>query len=135
MAGKGKPGPESRITEHSLRVYEQGLAWGWSAASALRYAGICESSFYEFQKRHPELRARYALIKERPYLVARRLIVEAIEAGDIEAAKWYLERRSPEFRLQPKRVLAASSEPSEDVVREQLVRLVEKARRKGLVEG
>ena len=136
MAGKGRPGPESRINEESLRIFEQGLAWGWSAASALRYAGICESSFYEYQKRHPELRARYALIRERPYLLAKRNLAEAIEAGDLGASHWLLERRDPEYRPKASVAVAAPRSAAENLdeaaVQEQLEGLIRKARTKAL---
>ena len=124
MAGKGRPGPAPRITEEVLQRFEQGLCWGWNVEDSCKYAGISESSLYTLQRQRPELRSRFALLRKRKEMRARRNISLALEEGDINTSKWFLERRSADFGPKARVDMAVQRELDESEVVAQLQRLV-----------
>ena len=94
--GKAAGGPWG-LSETQLRTIEECVSWGWSLENSCNYAGVPASTFYDHQRRNPEIRSRLNLLREKPALVAKRNVAEAIMAGDVELSKWYLEKKVPEF--------------------------------------
>lgn len=94
MNSKPRTGRPSRMTEATLQKLEHGFLQGLTDKEACLYAGICPSTLYNYCQLHPEFMERKELLKEQPIITAKFVVVRAIDAGDIKAAQWYLERKA-----------------------------------------
>jgi hypothetical protein len=89
-----KAGRPSVINEDIIRKLEACLSCGFSVSFACSYAGISTSTFYEHKALEDEFKYRVHRAEEWATLRARQVILDAIDKGDVSAAKWYLERKS-----------------------------------------
>lgn len=94
MAKEGRP---TVMTPEVLKKLEEAFAIGASDREACFYADISDKTLYNYQSEHPEFVQRKEALKERPVLLARQKVVEAIKE-DVKNAQWYLERRSSDFK-------------------------------------
>lgn len=89
--GVGRP---TVMTKSVLRKLEFAYLKGLTDAEACLYANIGTSTLYDYCNAHPEFAERKELLKKNPVARAKINVAEKIEKGDIEASKWYLERRA-----------------------------------------
>lgn len=90
-------GRPTAVTDEVLRKLEEAFAIGASDKEACFYADIVPSTLYKYQEKHPEFTERKDALKERPILMARQSVVNAL-ANDPDLALKYLERkRKSEF--------------------------------------
>jgi hypothetical protein len=94
VAKEGRP---TVMTPEVLKKLEEAFAIGASDREACFYADISDKTLYNYQSEHPEFVQRKEALKERPVLLARQKVVEAIKE-DVKNAQWYLERRSSDFK-------------------------------------
>lgn len=81
-----------------LLKLEEAFSIGCTDEEACTYADISTSSFYNYQKDRPEFQERKARLKDKPILLARKVVVDAIKDKDTDMAFKYLERkRKAEF--------------------------------------
>ena len=90
------------------------------------YAGISRTAYYRFLSKNEPIRDRFKALKGHIKLQARFNIAKAIEAGNLEVSRWYLERRDPLFN-QKVEVEVAEVALDEAEVRRQLQRLISSA--------
>lgn len=79
------------MTPEILVLLRQAFAIGCSDEEACAYAKIGTSTFYEYQKRHPEFQEEKEELKKQPILKAKNTIVQSL--NDPKNAQWYLERK------------------------------------------
>lgn len=91
--GKYDTGRPSKITPETKARLIEAFSKGCSDLEACIFAGISKTALYDYQNSHPEFADQKAALKERPALHARMLVNKYIEQGDIDTAKWYLERK------------------------------------------
>ena len=53
-----------------------------------------EEAFYDFLKEYPEFSDKIAMWKDYQKIKARYVVHKALEKGDRDMAKWYLERKA-----------------------------------------
>jgi len=88
------------MTDDVLDKLNQAFSLGCSDREACLFADINPATLYNYQKENPEFLDRKQTLKEKPVLKARSNIVKALQEGDIETAKWLLERKKKdEFSL------------------------------------
>lgn len=92
MAGR----PTLRTPE-IVKALEHAFSMGSTVAGACFHAGIAESTYYSWCEKDPEFMERNQLLKELQVLKALETVSIAIES-DPSMAKWYLERRHPDFK-------------------------------------
>lgn len=93
-----KTGRPSIFTKEILQKLEYAFSVGCSDREACLYADIATSTLYRYCQDNEEFSERKELLKDKPVLAARMVVVKAIEAGDAKMAWNYLERkRSEEF--------------------------------------
>jgi type IV pilus biogenesis protein CpaD/CtpE len=86
------------IQQEILLLLKQAFAIGCSDEEACAYAKIPTSTFYDYQKRHPEFSEEKDRLKQEPILKAKHTIVKSLT--DVKDAQWYLERKKKdEFSL------------------------------------
>ncbi len=92
-AQKKKVGRPVVVTENVVRKLEQAFCLDLSDAEACIFAGIGESTLYDFQKKNPEFSERKQLLKNHLSMQAKLVIASQINKGDEKIAQWWLERR------------------------------------------
>lgn len=93
-----KIGRPHAITSNVLQKIEYAFSIGCTDKEACLYANIAPSTLYKYCQDNAEFSERKELLKDKPVLAARMVVVKAIEDGDTKMAWNYLERkRSEEF--------------------------------------
>lgn len=88
---KVKMGRPTVVTPEVLRKLEEAFALGCTDLEACLYADIASSTFYDYQKAHPDFLDRKLELKETPVLKARTTVVNNLHDPDL--ALKYLERK------------------------------------------
>lgn len=100
----GRPRWDGQSEETVLRNLRYAFDIGCTDREACIHANIGQTVFYDYCKEHPEFAEEKELRKEKPILLARKVIMDAITLGDNETrefnSRWYLERKQKgEFSL------------------------------------
>lgn len=98
MAKKGSSGAgrPTVMTTEIINKLQESWSLGCSDLEACYYANISATALYEYQRANPGFAERKAILKEKLVLKARALVQKAIDEGDKDMAKWYLERKKKE---------------------------------------
>lgn len=97
---ENKVGRPTVMTENVLRKLEYAFMRGLPDREACDYADIGTTTLYDYCKENPEFAERKETLKQHPTAKARLNVTEAIENGDVDLSKWWLERkRKDEFSL------------------------------------
>jgi len=89
----------SKRTPELIAKLEYAFSIGCSNPEACLYADIAESTYYDWMLKDTKLSERFTLLKTKPVLEARKVVMDdIINEGDVNTAKWFLERRSPDFK-------------------------------------
>ena len=91
---KDKPlDPRSKLTPENIKELEQRFRDGATDLEAID--GImAESIYYKHRKNHAEFAARVDMAKEYTTEIARGVVSRRISRGDVDTAKWWLERKN-----------------------------------------
>ena len=94
---RGRP---TKMTNQLVNKMEYGFMKGLNDTECCIYAGISRQTFYEYCAKNPDFVDKKELLKSNPSTKAKLNIVEAIENGDADLSRWWLERRNKdEFSL------------------------------------
>jgi hypothetical protein len=93
MAKKSNGGRPTVFTQEVLQKLEYAFSLGCTDLEACFYADISKSSLYNYQNENPEFLERKESLKERPVLLAREQVVNAIIGGDVASAHKVLDRK------------------------------------------
>lgn len=88
---RGRP---TIVTDAVVAKLEYGFMKGLNVTECCHYADISRNCFYEYLEKNPEFKDRIEELKSNPSTMAKLNVVEAIENGDTDLSKWWLERRS-----------------------------------------
>ena len=91
---KNSVGRPRTITTEKLEKLEEAFKLGCTNREACFYADVAESTFYDFLKEYPEYSDKIAMWKDYEKIKARYVVHKALEKGDRDMAKWYLERKA-----------------------------------------
>lgn len=94
MSEANKGGRPTVMTEIVVSKLEYGFMKGLNVTECCHYADISRNCFYEYCEKHPEFKDRIEELKSSPSARAKLNVVEAIENGDTDLSKWWLERRN-----------------------------------------
>lgn len=96
MAKKAPKKPVRLST--ALPKLEEAFAMGCSVLEACLYANVTRAAYYKWIKEKPELVDRFDELRETPVLKARKAVMDDLNNGDVNTAKWYLQnKKSDEF--------------------------------------
>ena len=97
---KNKGGRPTKMTPDTVAKLEMGFLKGLNDTECCHYADISRDVLYDYQKKHPEFVDRKNELKSNTSVKAKLNVAEAIENGDVDLSKWYLERKNrDEFSL------------------------------------
>lgn len=95
---QGKAGRPTVVTQEAINKLEMAFSLGCSDNEACLFADISRQALYRYQRAHPEFIERKELLKDKLVFKARSVVANALNSGDSDIAKWYLERkRKDEF--------------------------------------
>lgn len=90
------PRPKT-VDDEVLRKLEESFSWGCNNRDACVYADIPESTFYDYVRANPEFSERIQVLRAKPVLEARKIVMEAMK-DDPKLAWQYLQKaRAEEF--------------------------------------
>jgi hypothetical protein len=88
------------MTPEIVGKIEYGFMKGLNVTECCHYADISRQAFYDYLEKNPDFSDRIEELKSNPSTRAKLNVVEAIENGDTDLSKWWLERRNKdEFSL------------------------------------
>ncbi len=93
----GNVGRPSKKDDGEFGPVSKLLAAFWRGANiteACNYADISRETYYKWCREMPELSDSFAKARTMICERAKAIVVDAIDKGDINAAKWWLERRN-----------------------------------------
>lgn len=70
----------------------------YNITEACQYAGVDRDTYYRWYRDIAEFTALIDEAKSMPLRKSKEVITKAIVDGDIQTAKWYTERRDPDFK-------------------------------------
>ena len=88
--GIGRPRKIDDLTLHKLK---EAFLMGCTDSEACVYAGIVPSTLYNYQSDNPDFLEQKETYKQNPFMKARKVVLDALEAGDIATAHKVLDRR------------------------------------------
>lgn len=91
---RNQVGRPRAIGEEELRKLEEAFKLGCTNREACFYANVKESTFYDYLKEYPEYSEKIDIWKSYEKIKARMVVHKALDKGDKEMAKWYLERKA-----------------------------------------
>ena len=91
---ENKVGRPTVMTEETLQKLEYAFIHGLTDVEACLYADIGTTTLYKYCDANPEFGERKEQLKQHPTAKARLNVAEAIESGDKETSKWWLERKA-----------------------------------------
>lgn len=93
MSSKKKVGRPTVMTPDVLQKLEYGFMKGLTDEQCCSFADIAPSTLYNYCASKPKFMEKKEQLKNNPSVKAKMNIVEAIEGGNVEVSKWYLERK------------------------------------------
>jgi ACT domain-containing protein len=82
------------MTDAIVSKLEYGFMKGLNVTECCHYADISRNCFYEYLDKNPEFKDRIEELKSCTSARAKLNVSEAIDNGDKELSKWWLERRN-----------------------------------------
>lgn len=95
---KTKIGRPTKKNPDTITKLMTGFNNGYSVLETCDYAGIAPKNFYEWLKNDEDFRNKIEAAKRMPNRKAKENIIRAIQEGDPNASKYWLDRRDPDFR-------------------------------------
>lgn len=89
-----KLGRPSKLTPNTVTKLVAAFHKGYNDDEATAYAVISRNSFYRWYREDADFRDKIDQAKMQPNLHAKELVIDAIEGGDVNSAKWWLERKA-----------------------------------------
>jgi hypothetical protein len=89
MAG-GRP---TKMTPETLKKIEEAFLLGCTDLEACLYAGISPPTLYTYQKDNKEFLDRKETLKSNPVMKARKVLLDALDDGDVLTAHKIIERK------------------------------------------
>ena len=89
-----KMGRPTVMTEAIVGKLEYGFMKGLNVTECCHYADISRTAFYDYLDKNPDFSNRIEELRSYTSAKAKLNITEAIEEGDRDLSKWWLERRN-----------------------------------------
>jgi len=86
-------GRPTKMTPETLAKLEQAFLMGCTDQEACLFAGIIPSTLYRYQEANPEYCERKDTLKQNPYMKARGVLIDALDANDVNTAHKIIDRK------------------------------------------
>lgn len=115
MGGKNAIGRPTKLIPDVVGKLTAAFANGFTVEQACQYANIDKTTYYDWLKKNEQFSHDMTAAQGRLGLQARKVVADAVNQGDIQTAKWWLEKRDPEFTS--KGELTVTSDPAGELLR------------------
>lgn len=116
MAGSNAVGRPTKLVPETVAKLTAAFANGFSIEQACQYAGIDKAQFYRWQKKNEAFRHDMVAAQGQLGMQARKVVANAINQGDLQAAFRWLERRDPDFSA--KAEIKHSVDPVDEILKQ-----------------
>lgn len=82
------------VNDETVAKLEEAFKIGCNETEAALHANISVATLIRYKKAHPDFAKRIELLKKKPILKARLNVINALNDGDMDTSKWYLERKA-----------------------------------------
>lgn len=89
---------QRRLRKRQREALLASLRQGASISAACAAANLPRRTFYAWLQSSPDFEQQVEQAQAEAILTVEACLWQAIGAGDVKAAKWWLERRCPEYR-------------------------------------
>jgi hypothetical protein len=96
-----------KLTDETVKSLEEAFLMDCSVEEACFMAKISKQTYYNWVSSFPDFKERFDGCRQNPFLIARKTIFDNLNKED--TAKWYLERRSKDFK--PKSDITSDDKP------------------------
>ena len=97
---KSNAGRPRAVTEVVIHKLEHAFSMSFTDSEACLFAGIGMSTLYDYCKANPKFSDKKEMLKGMVGMKAKQNLKDAIEDGDEDISKWWLERKNKaEFSL------------------------------------
>lgn len=114
--------PPVSLTKHPEEIVgmlESGFKCMFNITEACQYAGISRETYYTWLGDDDVFSYRMSVAQQSPNMTAKQNIITALNAGDTNISKWYLERRDPDFKTKGQLdIIPPGEQRAEDKLRE-----------------
>lgn len=93
---KGRKHKPAKLDEHIIARVEDALSLGCTQSEACILANITPKTLIEFKKENPVWAEREKFLMDTQVRKAKGVISDALDNGDVNTAKWYLEKKCRE---------------------------------------
>lgn len=91
-------GRPTKYTPKTISLLIVAFQNGYNVLEACAYSGISSETFYDWLKSKQGFSDAVDRARAMPNRRAKENVIKALNEGDINASKWWLERRDPEFK-------------------------------------
>ncbi len=99
-----KCGRPTVMTEEVIKKLERVFAYGASDKEACLFADITPATLYNYCQAHPKFMERKELLKDKPILRAREIVIQGMEEDPNLAFKYLERKRKDEFAVRTEHV-------------------------------
>lgn len=95
MKKRAKTGPKPReeLDDKNVKLLEQAFLRDLNVSQIACYLNVSRQTIYNWQEEFPELFDRLEGLRNKATIKAKDNILNAINKGDINTSKWYLEKK------------------------------------------
>jgi hypothetical protein len=116
------------MTEIVVQKLEKALREGFSVDMACHLSGISRSTYYSHLDSNAEFSYKMELAQEWVTQRAKQVVATSIEAGDLKAAQWWLERKArAEFANNQQQQTTPQEDPFKKMEPEEFYAFLERA--------
>ena len=90
---KDKGGRPTVMTPEVIQKLEDAFSWGCTDLEACCNADISKSTLYNYCDDNPQFMERKEILKNQPVMKARRVVLAALDEGDINTAHKVIDRK------------------------------------------
>lgn len=89
-------GRDTIMTTDVVEKLEKCFSLAYTDEEACLSVGIDRKTLYNYCKKYPDFSTKKELLKKKPNLKAKNIILQSLNEGDTNSAKWWLERKCKE---------------------------------------
>ena len=96
---KNKGGRPTKMTEETIHRLREAYSMDCTDEEACCYASISTFTLYDYQKKHPKFSEEKQLLKQKPYLIARKSVVKGVSEDPKLALEYMKLKKNKEFTV------------------------------------
>lgn len=109
-------GRPTKLEPEVVKKLTAAFANGFNVEQACDYADISKPTYYDWIKKYPEFSNDMSKAQRAIGQLARKVVTDNLNKGDLRAARYWLDRRDPDFS--PKAELKHDINPIDEILKQ-----------------